>query len=63
MDEKVCSGCGYGIMERVVKVDVVGGWGSNSGAELETEQKQTDWWRCIDCLFEEPVETGDGSKG
>lgn len=57
MMEKDCPKCGYGIMERVVKLDIQGGW--EEGEELHTTQKQITVWRCIDCLWEQEFGNGE----
>lgn len=56
--ERDCPKCGYGIMEKVSKVDIVGVMTEDAGPVME--QKQIDVWRCIDCLAE--LEIGDGAK-
>ena len=56
-----CPECGWGIMEKVTKIKVTGGW-ETEGDDLKTEQEQTDVWRCIDCLREQEVGDGDSDS-
>ena len=60
---KDCPKCGYGIMERVLKVEITGEWGEDDKSELETTQEQVNVWRCIDCLYEEEIGDGKSEKG
>jgi len=63
MYERDCPKCGYGIMEKVIKIGITGGWDpEENDGKLQTTQKQTNWWRCIDCLYEMPMEGDNGNS-